>query len=65
VHGTNTIIITKCNTALSASLSLALLRMTGHAGEEEAHTKPCFMMYLTTKRRLNGTARTKLKSTFR
>jgi hypothetical protein len=46
--------------------------MNGHVGEkeeeeeeEEVHTKPCFMPYLTTKRRLNGTARTKLKSTFR
>jgi hypothetical protein len=39
--------------------------MTGHVEEEEVLTKPCFMPYLTTKMRLNGTARKKLKSSFR
>jgi len=50
---------------ICASLILVLLRMTEHVGEEEVNTKPWFMPYLTTKRRLKGTARKKLKSSFR
>jgi len=46
-------------------MAVNVLSMTGHVGEEEVLTKPCFVPYLTTKRRLNGTARTKLKITFR